>query len=123
MKYNPLKVKSYQFAVDIVNFCNDTRKIKNEFILTTQLLRSGTSIGANIREAEFAQSRADFSYKMNIALKEAAETEYWLNIFKDTGYIDENRYLLLFEKVSDLLRMLVSTVKTAKTKNPTKEDF
>lgn len=114
MKNNPLKDKSYLFAIDIVNICNSTRKAYKEFVLTNQLLRSGTSIGANIREAEFAQSRADFTSKMSISLKEASETEYWLNIFRDTGYINETQYFLLSEKLNDLLFMLISTVKKLK---------
>jgi len=98
-------------------------KNRNEYIISKQLMRAGTSIGANISEASFAQSRADFLYKMNIALKEASETQYWLNILKDIGYIDEKSFSYLIVEVSALLRMLISTVKTTKTKNLTKEDF
>src|SRR5690349_10779449 len=83
-----LKDKSYSFAIRIVKLSQFLQSEKREYVLSKQLLRSGTAIGALIREAEFGQSTLDFIHKMSIALKEANETEYWLCILKDTGYID-----------------------------------
>jgi len=97
---------------------------RKEFILSKQLLRSGTSIGAQIREAEHAQSSADFLHKMNIALKEANETEYWISLLKDTGFINHDKYTTMNHDCSEVLRLLISIVKTTKnnlinTKNTT----
>ena len=110
-----LNVKSYQFAIEIVVLCRNLRKKHDEFVITNQILKSGTSIGANIREAEFAQSRADFTHKMSISLKESNETRYWLDILSDTGYLKTDTYNNLNEKITELIRLLVSTVKTSKT--------
>ncbi|MGN1306421.1 MAG: four helix bundle protein [Faecousia sp.] len=101
-------------AVDVVNFCKWLMYEKKEFIMSKQLLRSGTSIGANIHEAHYAISKADFISKMQIALKEASETEYWLIVLQSTGYFDE-RFAKLPELCSALVRMLTSTLNTAKT--------
>lgn len=114
MKNNILKDKSYQFAINIVLLCRDIRKIHKEYVLTNQILKSGTSIGANIREAEFAQSKADFINKMSISLKEANETKYWLDLLKDTGYLKIDNFNKLNYKITELIRILVSTVKTSK---------
>ena len=114
MKENVLKAKSYLFAIDIVKLCRDLTKSYKEYVLINQLLKSGTSIGANIREAEFSQSKADFISKMSIALKEESETEYWLNLLKDTDYLADKKFVHLLEKSTELIRMLVSTVKTSK---------
>ena len=89
---------------------------KKEFTLSRQLLKSGTSIGANIREAEFAQSNKDFISKMSIALKEASETEYWLLLLKDTEYIKIDDFNVLYNYNKELLKMLVSTINTMKSK-------
>ena len=83
-------------------------------MLINQLLKSGTSIGANIREAEFAQSKADFTSKMSIALKEAAETEYWLMLLRDTSYITDSISQNMIEPATELLKMLIATVKRSK---------
>ncbi len=114
MRESILKTKSYKFAIRIVKLYQFLIKEKKEFVLSKQVLRSGTAIGALIREAEFGQSRADFINKMNIALKEANETIYWLEILKDTGYIDEKPFQSLYADCEELIKMLVSTVKTAK---------
>ncbi len=114
MKNNPLKEKSYALAIEIVNVCKKLTADKKEYVLINQLLKSGTSIGANIREAEFAQSKADFISKMSIALKEAAETEYWLMLMRDTLIIDLENSSRLLELVTEILKMLVSTVKKSK---------
>ena len=88
MSKSVLKDKSYAFAIRVVKLSQYLQTEKKEFVLSKQILRSGTSVGALIREAEFGQSKADFVSKMSISLKEANETEYWLCILKDTGYIE-----------------------------------
>ena len=92
MKDNVVKDKSLEFAVRIVNLYKFLVNEQKEFVMSKQILRSGTSIGANIREAEQAQSRADFINKLNIALKEANETEYWLELLIRTEYITREQY-------------------------------
>lgn len=91
---------------------------EKEYVLSKQVLRSGTAIGALIREAEFAQSRADFIHKMSISLKEANETDYWLNLLFDTKYIDEQVFKDLDNECKELIAMLVATIKTTKSRNP-----
>ena len=114
MNNNPLKDKSYQFAIRIVKLSQFLQQDKKEFVLSRQVLRSGTAIGALIREAEFGQSKADFASKMSISLKEANETEYWLCLLKDTDFISENQFVSLHSGCKELIAMLVSTVKTSK---------
>ena len=109
-----LKEKSYAFAIKIVTLSQFLQAEKKEYVLSKQILRSGTSIGALIREAEFGQSKPDFIHKMSVALKEANETAYWLNILKDTGYLTLEKFDLLQKDVMELIAMLVSTVKTTK---------
>jgi len=115
MKNNPLKEKSYQFAIQIVKLSQYLQQDKKEFVLSRQLLRSGTAVGALIREAEFGQSKADFTNKMSISLKEANETEYWLSLLKDTDFINEDQFMSLQSDCRELIAMLVATVKTAKS--------
>ena len=110
-----LATKSMDFAIRIINF-NKTLKKKQEYIISNQLLRSGTSIGANIREAKFAQSTADFISKMSIALKEANETLYWLELLNKTDYIGNKEYNSIYSDCDEILRMLHSTVRTSKLK-------
>jgi four helix bundle protein len=107
-----LKDKSYRFAIRTVNLNRYLRDQKNEFVLSRQILRCGTAIGALIREAEFGQSRADFRNKMYIALKEANETDYWLNLLKDTHYIESKEFESISADCAELIRLLVATVKT-----------
>ena len=107
-----LKEKSYLFAIRVVKPNQHLCTEKNEYVLSKQLLRSGTAIGALIREAEFGQSRADFRSKVSIALKEANETDYWLNLLKDTNYINEKMFLSFSDDCLELIRILVATVKT-----------
>ncbi len=114
MKESILKTKSYKFALRIVKLYQFLNHEKKEFVLSKQILRSGTSIGALIREAEFAQSKADFANKMNIALKEANETMYWLEILNESGYIGDKLFQSLHDDCKELVKMLVSTVKTSK---------
>jgi four helix bundle protein len=109
-----LKEKSYSFAVRIVKLYQFLCEEKKEFTLSKQILRSGTAVGALVREAEFGQSKADFRSKMSIALKEASETDYWLNLLKDTGYLNEKMFLSISEDCLELIRLLVATVKTTK---------
>jgi four helix bundle protein len=114
MKENIIQNKSYAFALRIVKAYQFLSKEQREFVLSKQVLRSGTAIGALIKEAEHAQSKADFVNKMNIALKEANETEYWLVLLKDSGYIDEKSFTSIHEDCQELIRMLASIVKTTK---------
>ena len=105
--------KSFTFAIRIVNLYKYLYENKKEYIMSKQLLRSGTSIGANIKEALQAQSKKDYLSKMNIALKEASETEYWLNLLIETKYIEEHSMSIL-EDCIELNKMLISIVKTTK---------
>ncbi|MFN0203514.1 MAG: four helix bundle protein [Bacteroidia bacterium] len=114
MKNSPLKSKSYIFAIRIVKLSQYLQKELKEFVLSKQVLRSGTSIGALIREAEFGQSKADFIAKLSISLKEANETDYWLSILKDTNYLSEKMYQSIAKDCKELIAMLVSSIKTAK---------
>ena len=107
-----LKDKSYTFAIRTVNLNRHLRDQKREFVLSKQILRCGTAIGALIREAEFGQSRGDFRNKMYIALKEANETDYWLSLLKDTHYIELKEYESMSADCAELICMLVATVKT-----------
>jgi four helix bundle protein len=109
-----LKAKSDSFAIEIVQAVEMLMKEKKEFVMSKQLLRSGTAIGALVREAEFAQSRPDFINKLSIALKEANETQYWLSLLKDTHYLNIDAYTLLNDECTQLVALLVSSVKTAK---------
>ena len=115
-KESILRDKSYKFAIRIVKFSQYLQEEKKEFVLSKQILRSGTSIGALIREAEYAQSNADFINKFSISLKEANETAYWLSLLKDTDYIEKRLYNSLFSDCDEIISMLVSTIKTLKTK-------
>jgi four helix bundle protein len=116
MSESILKTKSYQFAILIVKLSQTLVSDNKEYVLSKQLLRSGTAIGALIREAEFAQSKADFIHKLSISLKEANETLYWLDLLKDTNYMDEENYQIHYELNKELVAMLVSSIKTVKSK-------
>lgn len=111
-----LVVKSYAFAVKIVNLIQFLQKEKSEYVLSKQVLRSGTAVGALTREAEFAQSKSDFVHKLSIALKEANETDYWICLLKDTNYISVSEYESLASDCSELIYILISSVKTVKNK-------
>ncbi|KAA6346874.1 hypothetical protein EZS27_005634 [termite gut metagenome] len=108
--------KSYSFALRIIKLYKWLISEKKEFVLSKQVLRSGTSIGALIKEAEHAQSKADFLNKMNIALKEANETEYWLMLLKDSQFLQETEFNSIYNDCSELIRLLASIVKTTKEK-------
>jgi len=111
---NPLKDKSFQFAIKIVKLSQSLITVEREFVLSKQIIRSGTSIGALVRESEFAASRADFVNKLTVALKEANESEYWLMILFDTNYLNEIYFTELSSNCKELIAMLVSSIKTAK---------
>lgn len=116
MKENILKKKSFEFAVRIVNLYKYLKKDHGEYILSQQLIRSGTSIGAIIREAEHAESTKDFIHKLSIGLKEANESQYWLDLLVATDFITKKMYDSLNKDCEELLKMLVSSVKTIKLK-------
>ena len=106
-----VKQKSYDFALQIIKLCGQLRNSKH-FEISSQLLRSGTSIGANIEEALAGQSRKDFFAKMSIASKEARETNYWLRLITDAGIVDRSKSLKLIESSRELIKILTSIVKT-----------
>lgn len=109
---NPIKEKSFKFAIRIVNLYKYLCNEKQEYILSKQLLRSGTSIGANVSEAQRGQSKPDFVSKMNIALKEANETDYWLRLLYETNYLDENQFKSLYKDIDEIISILMSICKT-----------
>ena len=113
-KKNIIKEKSFAFAIDIFNLYKVLSE-KKEFVLSRQVLRSGTSIGANVRESEHAQSKADFIHKLSISLKEANETEYWLDLLYETKYLSDLEFQNIKPKIIELLRLLTSIIKTSKT--------
>ena len=108
---SPLIKKSKQFALDIIKVCNKIKSEKRESVLTNQLLRSGTSIGANIREAFYAHGKADFIAKLQISLKECSESEYWLELIIESGYYEDETIL---ENCIELKKILISSINTAK---------
>jgi four helix bundle protein len=114
-KRNVIKEKSFLFAIEIVCLYKVLAERK-EFVLSKQVLRSGTSIGANIREAEHAQSKADFIHKLSISLKEANETEYWLDLLYETKYINQIEFENIKPKIIELLKLLISIINTSKSK-------
>ena len=114
MKESPLKIKSYAFSIRIVKLCRFLNKEKKEFILSKQVTRSGTAVGALVREAEFGQSKADFINKLSIALKEANETFYWLSLLKDTDFIEPDDFFSLANDCNELIKILIASIKTAK---------
>ena len=109
-----IAVKAYAFALEIVKTYKKLINEKKEYVLSKQLLRSGTSIGANINEAISGQSKRDFVYKLNIALKEARETNYWLNLLKDGEYINLLEFEVLNNSCNELVKMLSSIIITTK---------
>ena len=114
MKENAVLEKSFSFAVRIVNLYKHLTEQKKEYVLSKQLLRCGTSIGANTTEAQRAQSKPDFISKISIALKEAYETEYWLRLMHETQYITEAAYKSLRDDNEELISLLIAICKTAK---------
>ena len=113
MSKNILNNKSYQFAIRIVNLVKYLQENK-EYVLSKQLLRSGTAIGALVNESEYAQSKADFVNKLSIALKEASETKYWLNLLKDTDYINSKMFASIEPDIIELIKILIASINTSK---------
>lgn len=111
---NIIEEKSFAFAVRIVNLYKHLNETKSEFVLSKQLLRSGTSIGANVAEAEQAQSTADFVSKMSIALKEASETKYWIRLLTETNYLTSTESTSILNDCIELEKILVSIIKSSK---------
>lgn len=112
---NFIEVKSFDFAVRIVKLCKYLQKEKQEYILSKQLLRCGTSIGANIAEAQQAQSRPDFVAKLSISLKEAVETNYWLRLLNASDILSESEFSSIYDDCREIERLLTSILKTAKS--------
>ena len=110
----PLYDKSFDFALRVVKLAKHLQEEQKEYVLSKQVLRSGTAIGALVREAEHAESRADFIHKMNIALKEANETVYWLDLLHHTEYITQPAHESIITDSTELLKLLISIVKTSK---------
>ena len=113
MNYNVIVEKSFDFAVRIVNLHKYLTREHKEFVLSKQLLRSGTSIGANVSEAQRGQSKADFTAKMSIALKEASESEYWIKLLYRTEYLSKEQYDSLNGDVQELIGLLMAICRTA----------
>lgn len=111
---NPVRDKAYAFAARIVRFCRWLQKNHHEFVLSKQLLRAGTSIGANIEEAQQAQSKKDFTSKCSIALKESFETDYWLRLMRDSLDIPRRFPDMLRKELEEILKLLTSIVKSSK---------
>ena len=114
MKYNPVKEKSKAFALRIIKFYRYLCEEKHEFVLSKQVLRSGTSVGANVREAQRGQSKPDFYSKMSIALKEADETAFWLELLYEGGFIDKSAYESIYADCDEIIKLLASITKTQK---------
>lgn len=114
MKENVVKEKSFAFALRIVRLTKTLQGEKKEFVLSKQVLRSGTAVGALVREAEHAESKADFVHKMNVALKEANETLYWLKLLHQAEYIDGPSYQSIGSDSEELVKLLVAIVKTTR---------
>lgn len=108
------RTKSFAFALKTIELYKYLVDEHREYVLAKQLLRSGTSIGAQLKESEHAQSKSDFLHKVNIALKEANETEYWLELLKISGYMSENKHIALLHDISELIKILSAIVKTTK---------
>lgn len=106
-----LQEKSKVFALQIIKVCNEIRQNKRESVLTNQLIRSGTSIGANIQEAAYAHGKADFVAKLQIALKECSESEYWLELLIESGYYEDKT---IFDQCIEIKKLLISSINTAK---------
>ncbi len=113
MRYDKLSELSFELAVSVINLTKELKR-KNEFVISRQLARSGTSVGANIREAQYGYARPDFLYKLDIALKEANETGYWLDLLYKTEYIDGETYKKISDLCSTVRILLISSIRTAK---------
>ena len=112
--HNAIEEKSFHFAVRIVKLCKYLQEEKKEYILSKQLMRSGTSIGANVIESQQAQSRADFVSKLNIALKEAVETNYWIRLLQASDYLTDPEYTSVIRDCRELEKLLTAIIKTTR---------
>ena len=115
-KENVVKEKSYAFALRMIKAYKFLSAEQKEFVLSKQMLRSGTAVGALIREAEFAQSTPDFIHKLSVALKEANETEYWILLLNDSEYISKQAFVSIHSDCVELIKMLTSIINTTKKK-------
>ena len=113
-KNNPIAQLTKSFALRVVKMCQYLGDKKMEFVISKQLLRSGTSIGANVRESIYAQSKADFISKLSIALKESSETEYWLELLHESGYLDDKEFESIFDDNSRISATLINIIKKTK---------
>ncbi len=116
MKEGILKQKSFEFAIRIVNLFKYLNEEKSEFLMSKQLLRSGTSVGAMVREAEHAESKTDFVHKLAIAQKEINETIYWLELLQATAYLTEQQFESINKDAIELIKLLTSSIKTTKSR-------
>jgi len=115
MEKNTVKYKSYAFALRVIKAYKFLSSEQREFVLSKQMLRSGTAIGALIREAEHAESKADFIHKMSIALKEANETKYWLMLLHDSELFNDKSFESIVSDCQELIKMLISIIESSKT--------
>ena len=113
MSESPLMIKSKDFALEIIKVCNYIKQNRKERVLTEQLIRSGTSVGANIREAFYGHGTADFIAKLQISLKECSESEYWLELLIESGYYDDREIL---DMCIEVKKLLITSINTAKSK-------
>lgn len=123
VKNNVILEKSFNFAVRIVKMIQYLQKGKQEYLLTKQILRSGTSIGALVRESQYAESSKDFIHKLKISLKEANETEYWLLLLREGNYITEQQFQSINPELKEIIKLLVSIVKASKKNNNLDEEL
>jgi four helix bundle protein len=114
LRQNVVREKSFAFALRMVRLAKYLQDEKKEFVLSRQVLRSGTAVGALVREAEHAQSKADFVSKMSIALKEANETDYWIDLLYRSDYIRQDSYESIHPDIQEMIKLLVAIVKTSK---------
>lgn len=111
---NVIKLKTFDFAIKIVKLYQYLTSDKKEYVLSKQILRSGTSVGAMVRESEHAQSRADFIHKLSISQKEINETLYWLELFQATHYLSAEEFTSIHDDAVEIIKMITSIIKTAK---------
>ena len=114
MKDNVIKTKSFFFAIEIIKLSKSLMESKREYVLSKQVLRSGTSIGAMVRESEHAESKNDFIHKLSIALKEANETEYWLLLLRESQYLTSDETESILKSIVEIIKLLTSIIKTSK---------
>jgi four helix bundle protein len=117
MKENPLEDKSFDFAIRVVRMYQHLSKTKKELVLSRQLLRSGTSIGANVQEANCGQTKRDFIHKLSIAQKETRETMFWIRLLYRTDYLTQTEFDSIFKDVEEIYKIVTSSLLTAKGKN------